>query len=170
MKKNKKIVFICILAIILFGLMMYRGSAMHTGRRIEKNRKELTKFLKENIDILSRLEREIYPLGNEVRAFISYNKGEMDIVKGERELTMEQKELLEEVLEWFDDMKVDLYWVEGKKVLKISFPDIVITPKYIYTPFVYYCEDETDGIFRETGEEQEILPNWHYDVSFLIQI
>lgn len=161
---KRTVILICILAIVLLGVKLYRESVLYAKKNIAKTQKEITKIIAENTDVLSRLESKIYPLENEVQAFASKEEG-VKINIGEEELSAQQKDLLAEVSEIIGYGKVHLYWENGIKILVITFPDVQITKKEVYIPYIFYCEDNIEKIPRDGAE---ISPNWYYCQIFEI--
>ena len=128
--------------------------------KVEDKEKEIINILISNPDILDFLERELYSYDDEID--ITYKKSEIKyFINGQvEEIDKNSKELLIAVFEKLNCERITFQEEPSGKALKLILEDVMINKDNIYTHTLLYAKNKNGDL------ENEILPNWYYEVLF----
>jgi len=128
--------------------------------KVEDKEKEIINILTSNPDILDFLERELYLYDDEIE--ITNKKSEIKyFINGQvEEIDKNSKELLIAVFEKLNCERITLQEEPSGKALKLILEDVIIDKDNVYAHSLLYAKNENGDL------ENEILPNWYYEVLF----
>jgi hypothetical protein len=164
---KKKLIYITgivfvVLICVYFSPLKENLEIHYVRSQVSVHKKNTAKLLKEHEGLLTFLEDDIYPVGNNLR--IDFDNGKLNVSgeagKEQKEQIAEYEIMLKRVFEELSCKNLRLYNQEGKKILGIYFGDVKITKNNIFYEKALYCKD------GRLGYVENVFKNWYYEALF----